>query len=159
MLHPYYLVNFKDGYLYISHRVPKGDTTYFTLSLSSVNDNLASYFWLFHKVPHICLKLLPYDCNFWDLRCDSKISFLKNQTLSCFQWENTLCSFHWLFTLLESPQLYLEDILSNLISRLLLRDWCKCVCVDGLIWMELGCGRFSNITQKWCVIWNSLKFR
>lgn len=111
---------------------------------------------IIHNTVYFYINLLPYDCNFWDFRCDSKISVLKNQTLSCFQWENALCSFCWLFTMLESPQLYLEELLSDLISRLLLSDWCQCRCVDGLMWMEPGCERFSNTTQKWYIIWNSL---
>lgn len=57
MFHCYYLVNSIDGCFYVFHGMPKGDTTCFTLSFSKVNDNLASYFWVFHKVPHTRLHL------------------------------------------------------------------------------------------------------
>lgn len=70
MFHRYYLVNSIDGCFYVFHGMPKGDTIYFTLSFSRVNDNLGSYFWVFHKVPYVYIfgnvwLLISSICSFW----------------------------------------------------------------------------------------------
>lgn len=103
------------------------------------------HFYLTWALTMLCLKFfnLRYDskttANFFTPKPSSFMFSLREHSLWC------------------SLAIYIARITTtvyNLLSRLLQSNWWKCRCIDSLMWMELGCERFHNTTQKWYIIWN-----